>query len=267
MSDWSTSEKDHSSPTKIGTSQSDDGYNIRSVTTTTTASREDQRPDRGSLMWSRPILSIWHTYKQVLMKLKLQTVRFAADAKRMLNGARLSVNWLYSSVGVEKSTSALRQHYGWLTLRPWGTVLKQRLGSCECQDVRKNHGEQIRPGKILTKRAPTGHFVKIFRQVRVPPAHVKKIERASAYPKQETQEGDAERYGELRLRIDETILAAYVKAEMRKSRILVILNSDFVNNPESLLWPDVITLIGTDLDWMQPISTAIGFQRQTEMIR
>ena len=101
----------------------------------------------------------------------------------------------------------------------------------------------------------------------MPPAHVKKIERASAYPKQETQEGDAERYGELRLRIDETILAAYVKAEMRKSRILVILNSDFVNNPESLLWLDVITLTGTDLDWLQPISTAIGFQRQTEMIR
>ena len=51
------------------------------------------------------------------MKLNLQTVRFAADAMKMLNGARLSVNGLYSIVGVEwliaaeinfSSTTALR---------------------------------------------------------------------------------------------------------------------------------------------------------------
>ena len=35
------------------------------------------------------------------MKLNLQTVRFAADAIRMLNGARLSVNGLYSIAGVD----------------------------------------------------------------------------------------------------------------------------------------------------------------------
>ena len=40
-------------------------------------------------------------YKQDLWKLNLQTVRFAADAMRMLNGARLSVNGLYSITGVD----------------------------------------------------------------------------------------------------------------------------------------------------------------------
>ena len=46
-------------------------------------------------MWSRPISYLWHVYKEDLMNLNLQTVRFAADVKRMLNGARLSVNGLY----------------------------------------------------------------------------------------------------------------------------------------------------------------------------
>ena len=41
-------------------------------------------------MWSRPIPSPWHIYKGDLMKLNLQTVSFAADAMRMLNGARSS---------------------------------------------------------------------------------------------------------------------------------------------------------------------------------
>ena len=63
---------------------------------TTSNSREERRPDRSSLMWSRPLPSPWHVYKQDLMKLNLQTVRFAADAIRMLKGARLSVNGLYS---------------------------------------------------------------------------------------------------------------------------------------------------------------------------
>ena len=51
------------------------------------------------------------------MKLNLQTVRFAADVIRMLNGARLSVNGLYLIAGVDwlraaginfSSTTALR---------------------------------------------------------------------------------------------------------------------------------------------------------------
>ena len=52
-------------------------------------------------MWSRPIPSPWHVFKQDLMKLNFQTVRYAADAMRILNGARLSVNGLYSKKGVD----------------------------------------------------------------------------------------------------------------------------------------------------------------------
>ena len=59
---------------------------------TTTVSREERRPDRSFLMWSRPIPSPWHIYKHDLMKLNLQLVSFAAGAMRMLNGARLSVS-------------------------------------------------------------------------------------------------------------------------------------------------------------------------------
>ena len=46
---------------------------------TTSTSREERRPDRSSLMWSRPTPSTWHIYKQDLMKLNLQTIKFAAD--------------------------------------------------------------------------------------------------------------------------------------------------------------------------------------------
>ena len=68
---------------------------------TTSTSREERRPNRSSLMWSRAIPSPWHIYKDDLMKLNLQTVSFAADVMRMLNGARLSVNGLYSITGVD----------------------------------------------------------------------------------------------------------------------------------------------------------------------
>ena len=61
---------------------------------TTSTSREERRPGRGSLMWSRPIPSPWHVYKDELMKLDLQRVSFIEDARRMLNGARLSVSRL-----------------------------------------------------------------------------------------------------------------------------------------------------------------------------
>ena len=94
-----------------GTSRSD----TRSETTST--SREERRPDRGSLMWSRPIPSPWHVYKDELMGLDLQRVSFIEDARRMLNGARLSVSRLHSITGVDwliaaginfSSTTALR---------------------------------------------------------------------------------------------------------------------------------------------------------------
>ena len=84
---------------------------------TTSNSREERRPGRSSLMWSRPIPSPWHVYKDELMKLDLQRVSFIEDARRMLNGARLSVNRLYSITGVDwliaasinvSSTTALR---------------------------------------------------------------------------------------------------------------------------------------------------------------
>ena len=73
---------------------------------TTSTSREERRPNRSSLMWSRPIPSLWHIYKENLMKLNRQTVSFAADAMRMLNGASLSVNGLYSITGVDWLTAA-----------------------------------------------------------------------------------------------------------------------------------------------------------------
>ena len=39
---------------------------------------------------TRPTPFPWHFYKQDLRKLNVQSVRFAADALRLLNGARLS---------------------------------------------------------------------------------------------------------------------------------------------------------------------------------
>ena len=53
-----------------GTSRSDTRSDTRSETTSN--SREGRRPSRGSLMWSRPIPSPWHVYKDELMKLDLQ---------------------------------------------------------------------------------------------------------------------------------------------------------------------------------------------------
>ena len=52
---------------------------------------------------------------------------------------------------------------------------------------------------------------------------------------------------------------------MRKAKILVIATSVFVHTSKFLFWPDVVMLAGTDMDWMQSISLAIGVQRQTEM--
>ena len=80
-------------------SRSDTRSDTRSETTST--SREERRPGRGSLMWSRPIPSPWHVYKDELMKLDLQGVSFIEDARRMLNGATLSVSRLYSITGVD----------------------------------------------------------------------------------------------------------------------------------------------------------------------
>ena len=150
----------------------------------TSTSREERRPDRSSLMWSRSIPSPWHVLKQNLMNFNLQMMKFAADAMRMLNGARLSVNGLYSIVAVDwlilaginfNSTTVLR--YADLEELPSNNIM---------QDVRMNHSggnREERPGRFLTTRAPIGQHAKMFKQVRVPPSHVKE----RAYPKQIAQ--------------------------------------------------------------------------------
>ena len=133
------------------------------------------------------------------------------------------------------------------------------------QDVRLNHDEgnrEERPGRFLTTRAPIGQHVKIFRQLTTPPGHVKE----RVYPKLVNQDGDAQRYGGLKaIKKDETIFAAYDKAEMRKAKIMVVANSEFVYTSKSLFWPGVIMLEAVDLDLLQSISLAIGVQRQTDM--
>ena len=80
------------------------------------------------------------------------------------------------------------------------------------------------------------------------------------------QEGDVQRYGGLKaIKKDETNFAAYDKAEMRKAKIMIVANSDFVNTSKSLFWPVVIMLAAVDLDLMQSVSMAIGVQSKTEM--
>ena len=55
----------------------------------------------------------------------------------------------------------------------------------------------------------------MFRQVATPPSHVKD----RTYPKLVSQDGDVQRYGGLKaIQKNETIFAAYDKAEMRMPR-------------------------------------------------
>ena len=124
----------------------------------------------------------WHTYKQDLMKLNRQRVSFAADAMGMLNGARLSVNGLYSITGVDwliaaginfSSTTALR--FADLERLPSNNTMGP-VNARPLQDVKLNHDEgnrEERTGRFLTTNAPIGHHVKMFRQVKAPPGHVK----------------------------------------------------------------------------------------------
>ena len=234
---------------------------------TTRTSREERRPNRSSLMWSRPIPSPWHIYKDDLMKLNLQTVSFAADVMRMLNGARLSVSGLYSITGVDwliaaginfSSTIALRfaDLEGLPSNNTMGPVNARPL-----QDVKLNHDEgnrEERPGRFLITRAPIGQHVKMFRHLSTPPGHVKE----RVYLKQVSQEGDVQQYSELKaIKNDETIFAAYDKAEMRKAKIMIVANSEFVHTPKSLFWPDVIMLAVVDLD---PTAIRVNGYRSTK---
>ena len=59
------------------------------------------------------------------------------------------------------------------------------------------------------------------------------------------------------IRKDETIFAAYDKAEMRKAKTMIVGNSDFVHTSKSLFWPDVIILSAVELDLMQSVSMAM----------
>ena len=116
------------------------------------------------------------------MKLILQTVKFAADAIRMLTGARLSVNGLYSIAGRDwliaaginfSSTTALS--FADFERMPSNNTMGP-VNARPLQDVRMNHSEgnrEERPGRFLTTRAPIGQHVKMFKQVRAPPSHVK----------------------------------------------------------------------------------------------
>ena len=158
-----------------GTSRSD----TRSETTST--SREERRPSRGSLMWSRPIPSPWHIYKDELMKLDLQRVSFIEDARRMLNGAMLSVSRLYSITGVD-----------WLIAASINFSSTTALRFADLEGLSSNNS-------------------------------------------------------------------------MRKAKIMVVANSEFVYTSKSLFWPDVIMLAAVDLDLLQSVSLAIGVQRQTDM--
>ena len=247
-----------------GTSRSD----TRSETTST--SREERRPGRGSLM-SRPIPSPWHVYKDELMKLDLQRVSFIKDARRILNGATLSVSRLYSITGVDwliaasinfSSTTALRfaDLEGLPSNNTMGPVNARPLHDVRLKHVEGNREE--RPGRFLVTKSPIGQHVKMFRQVSSPPGHVKE----RIYPKLVNQDCDAQRYGGLKaIKKDETIFAAYDKAEMRKANIMKVANSEIVYTSKSLLWPDVIMMAAVDLDLLQSISLAIGVQRQTDM--
>ena len=134
------------------------------------------------------------------------------------------------------------------------------------QDVKLNHDKgnrEERPGRLLTTRAPIGQHVKMFRQIKAPPGHVKE----RTYPKQANQEGDVQRYGRLKAikKVDETIFAAYDTAEMRKAKIMVVASSEFVYTSKSMFWPDGIMLAAVDLNLMQSVSMAIGVQRQTKV--
>ena len=165
---------------------------------TMSTSREERRPNRSSLMWSRPIPSPCYIYKDDLLKLNLQTVSFAADAMRMLSGARLSVKGLCSITGVDwliaaginfSSTAALRfaDLEGLPSNNTMGPVNARPL-----QDRKLNHDErnwEERLGRFLTTRAPLGQHVKMFRQVKAP-AHVKENNRQEAPTREQLQKLD-----------------------------------------------------------------------------
>ena len=212
-------------------------------------------------MWSRPIPSPWHTYKQDMMKLNLQTVSFAADAMKMLNGARLSVNGLYSITGVDWLTAAGINFSTTTALRLTdleGLPSNNTMGPVKARplpDVKLNLVVNLYEGTNRTTR----------KNVQADKSTPRSRKRKSV-PETSKPEDDVQRYGGLKaIKKDETIFAAYDKAEMRKAKSMVVVSSDFVYTSKSLFLPDVIMLAAVDLELMQSLSMAIGVQRQVEM--
>ena len=118
-------------------------------------------------------------------------MRFAADAMRMLNGARLSVNGLYSIVGVDWLIAAGKNFSSLTALRfadleglPSNDIMGP-VNARPSQYVKLNHDEihrEERPGRFLTTMAPIGQHVKMFSQIRAPQSH----EKERAYPKKKS---------------------------------------------------------------------------------
>ena len=104
--------------------------------------------------------------------------------------------------------------------------------------------------------------MKMFRQLTTSPGHVKE----RIYTKRVSQDSDVQRYGGLEaIKKDGTIFAAYDKAEIRKAKIMIVANSEFVYTYNSLIWPDFIMLAAVDMDLLQSVSLATGVQRQTNL--
>ena len=94
----------------------------------------------------------------------------------------MSVNGLYSITGVDwliaagvnfNSTTALM--FADLEGLPSNNTMSP-VNARPLQDVKLNHDEgnrEERSGRFLTTRAPIGQHVKMFRQVKTPPGHVK----------------------------------------------------------------------------------------------
>ena len=111
------------------------------------------------------------------MKLNLQTVSFAADAMRMLNGARLSVSGLFSITGVDWLLDAGINFSSMTALRfanLEGLPSNNTMGPVNARplhDVKLNHNEgnqEERPGRFLITMAPIGQQMKMFRQLKHP---------------------------------------------------------------------------------------------------
>ena len=116
------------------------------------------------------------------MKLDLQRVSFIEDARRMLNGATLSVSRLYWLIAASinfSSTTVLR--FADLEGLPSNNMMGP-VNARPLQDVKLNHDEgnrEERPGRFLVTSAPIGQHVKMFKQLSSPPGHVKE----RIYPK------------------------------------------------------------------------------------